>query len=207
MDTVNKAVQTASSATASVTGGGGSWWGGGHSTQRTWQIYALLGVGAVLVTGGALAVAYYWSRHTQTGRRPHRTGLVPRGRQVDSDLRSPVKHIRALIKDSSKTLTPEFVSALTTIFNEELDLDKDGALNDAELDGLLLRVQGTRLTDKMKAFIQSSFEIDKNGYLTLDGFIGSYEWVVHNLSRDESERALQRDLAAFGWSYDHYISD
>jgi len=118
------------------------------------------------------------------------------------DTEASIKHIRVLVTEKDRTLTPEFKVALARIFNEELDLDRDGALNDQELDNLLLRAQGNHLTSRMKQFVAETFDTNEDGSLTLEGFIASYQWVIDNLNDERAtELAIQRDLAAFGYTY------
>ncbi|ELR25136.1 uncharacterized protein ACA1_288570 [Acanthamoeba castellanii str. Neff] len=113
----------------------------------------------------------------------------------------PNKHIQTLVTPDRR-LTDNFKAKLAEIFAAQLDLDGDGALNDAELDRLVFLTEGQRITPEMAEFIRSHFETNDEGWLTLSGFVASYEWILQHLTDDSAaEQAFAKDLQAYGYTY------
>ncbi|KAL6067428.1 Mitochondrial Rho GTPase [Balamuthia mandrillaris] len=111
-------------------------------------------------------------------------------------------HIAVLLRPDN-TLTPEFRAKLTEIFFT-LDKDGDGALNEAEMDNLVFMTEGVHLTPEMSEFIRANFETNNKGWLTLPGFLASYQWIVNNVDDRAAEEALAKDLRVYGYTYTQF---
>jgi len=99
----------------------------------------------------------------------------------------------SLIDDDSWDFTDPCKVALEEIFSR-YDLDKDGCLNDKELDDFAISCNGKPFDTNSKHEIQENFNVNEKGYLTLEGFLEMY----HTQTSAEPEETW-KDLQAQGY--------
>jgi Ca2+-binding EF-hand superfamily protein len=73
-----------------------------------------------------------------------------------------------LIDDDTDDFTPKCVAALEEIF-QRFDVDKDGVLNEKELDEFAKACNGTPFDEDSKTEIKTYFDTTDKGDLTLKG--------------------------------------
>ncbi|KAI9096156.1 hypothetical protein DFS34DRAFT_624178 [Phlyctochytrium arcticum] len=89
---------------------------------------------------------------------------------------------------------PACEEALKEIF-ARFDVDKDNSLSREELDNFAIAANGEKFDDATLEELKESFDVTKEGNLTLDGFIDMYH--LQTLS-DEDE--TWKDLKKFGYN-------
>jgi len=101
--------------------------------------------------------------------------------------------IPSFIEDDTGDFTDQCKAALEEIFCR-YDLDKDGCLNDKELDDFAVICNGSPFDTNSKKEIQVHFNVNEHGHLTLEGFLEMY----HTQTSAEPEETW-RDLQAQGY--------
>ncbi|KAJ3055159.1 hypothetical protein HK097_011313 [Rhizophlyctis rosea] len=101
---------------------------------------------------------------------------------------------RKPLLDDNDQFLPEVQKALLEIF-DKFDLDKDGKLNNAELDAFAVASNGEPFDDASLNDLFANFDNDK-GKLTKDGFLDMFH--LQTLS-DEDE--TYKDLEKHGYSF------
>ncbi|KAF9951393.1 hypothetical protein BGZ72_007100 [Mortierella alpina] len=95
--------------------------------------------------------------------------------------------------DEEGALTQECEDALVAIFNC-YDVDKDGALSNAELDAFARDTNGDVFDEDMRAEIDEFLDLDDKGQLTLKGFLQMY-----NLQTSSEPEETWKDLQKHGY--------
>lgn len=71
-------------------------------------------------------------------------------------------------------MTEQFYQTLVIIFSHFDKESKDGAWNAKELDAFFLQVNGSPPDSATKQFIKKKFQVNKKGWLTIEGFMQLY---------------------------------
>ncbi|KAF9404836.1 hypothetical protein BGZ94_003912 [Podila epigama] len=95
--------------------------------------------------------------------------------------------------DEDGALTQECEDALVAIF-ESYDLDKDGALSNAELDAFAKDTNGDVFDEDTRNEITEFLDLNEKGYLTLKGFLQMY-----NLQTSSEPEETWKDLQKHGY--------
>ncbi|KAG0044855.1 hypothetical protein BGZ83_009884 [Gryganskiella cystojenkinii] len=90
-------------------------------------------------------------------------------------------------------LTQACEDALIAIF-EKYDVDKDGALSNAELDAFAKDTNGDVFDEDTRAEITEFLDLDDKGYLTKKGFLQMY-----NLQTSSEPEETWKDLQKHGY--------
>ncbi|KAF9573218.1 hypothetical protein EC968_008856 [Mortierella alpina] len=101
--------------------------------------------------------------------------------------------IPPVLVEEDGALTPECEAALVAIF-ERYDVDKDGALNNAELDAFARDTNGDVFDEDTRTEITEFLDLDSNGHLTLKGFLQMY-----NLQTSSDPDETWKDLQKHGY--------
>ncbi len=99
----------------------------------------------------------------------------------------------SLIDDQTDDFTEKCRQALTEIF-QRFDLDKDGSLNEAELDAYAMVCNEKVLSQEEKGEIKTYFKLDEKGNLTLEGFLDMY-----HMQTSADPKETWKDLRKFGY--------
>ncbi|KAG0022026.1 hypothetical protein BGZ81_008710 [Podila clonocystis] len=95
--------------------------------------------------------------------------------------------------DEDGGLTQECEDALVAIF-ERYDVDKDGALSNAELDAFAKDTNGDVFDEDTRNEITEFLDLNSKGYLTLKGFLQMY-----NLQTSSEPEETWKDLQKHGY--------
>ncbi|KAG0208051.1 hypothetical protein BGX28_000871 [Mortierella sp. GBA30] len=95
--------------------------------------------------------------------------------------------------DEDGALTQECEDALVAIF-ERYDVDKDGALSNAELDAFAKDTNGDVFDEDTRTEITEFLDLDAKGQLTLKGFLQMY-----NLQTSSEPEETWKDLQKHGY--------
>ncbi|KAF9585586.1 hypothetical protein BGW38_001672 [Lunasporangiospora selenospora] len=95
--------------------------------------------------------------------------------------------------DDEGDLTQACWDALVAIFHK-YDVDKDGVLNDHELDNFARDTNGDVFDEDSRAEIRGFLDVDDKGNLKLKGFMEMY-----NLQTNSEPEATWRDLQKHGY--------
>jgi len=98
-----------------------------------------------------------------------------------------------ILMDDNGELSQLFVVALKEIFTR-FDKDKDGSLNDEELDDFSRICNGEPFEEDSKQEIKSFFDVDEDSNLTLQGFLDMY----HSQTSSEPQETW-KDLKKMGY--------
>ncbi|RKO88687.1 hypothetical protein BDK51DRAFT_17305 [Blyttiomyces helicus] len=98
--------------------------------------------------------------------------------------------------DDNCSLIPAAESALREIF-ARFDVDKDGCLNESELDAFAVASNGEKFSSDDKEQIWTTFETRAGSKLTEDGFIDMF-----HLQTTSDEEETWKDLRKHGYGDD-----